>query len=394
MTTDLEDRPDALASLATEAAASGRVVRIAVAPGRVNLIGEHTDYNEGFVLPVAIDLGISMAHVQTDDRRVEIELAANGERAAFDLDDLDPSRKAGGWIDYVAGTAWALIEAGASVRGFRGLLASDLPAGAGLSSSAALELVSALALTDGVTPSLDRLTLAQIAQRGENVYVGVNCGLMDQFASAFGVRDHALLLDCRSLQHRAVVLPIAEIALVVCHTGLPRRLETSGYNERRAQCAAAVAAIAAHEPNVRSLRDVTPAILEDHRGDMDPIEFARAEHVVNENDRVLATVAALERGDLAEVGRAFAASHASMRDLFGISSPELDMLVEIASSVDGVIGARLTGGGFGGCTVNLVRRDAVTRFRDTILSEYPARSGSTPRVFEVEAASGARIVDA
>ena len=373
----------------------GRPARwLVAAPGRVNLIGEHTDYNDGFVLPVAIDREISLAHVGTDDRRVEIESAASGDVASFDLDDLDPSRRSGAWIDYVAGTAWALIDAGVPVRGFRGLLTSDLPAGAGLSSSAALELASALALTDGVAPDVERLTIARLAQRGENEYVGVNCGLMDQYASAFGIEDHALLLDCRAVRHRPIPLPIAEVALVVCHTGSARRLEASGYNERRSQCAAAVAAIAMHDATVHSLRDVTPAVLDDLRNDIDPIAFARAKHVVNENDRVLATVAALERDDLGEVGRLFAASHASMRDLFDISSPELDALVEIANGAPGVIGARLTGGGFGGCTVNLVHRDAVAGFRETILAEYPARSGLTPRVFEVEAAAVARIFDA
>ena len=386
--------PDALLGALRASVPVGRTrsgeARVVHAPGRVNLIGEHTDYNEGFVLPVAIDLGIAIALVPTDDRQVELTLAATGETLGFDLDAIGPRR--GAWIDYVAGTAWALAEAGVPLGGFRGLLASDLPPGSGLSSSAALELASAFALSGGVAPAIDRMALAQVAQRAENAYVGVNCGLMDQFASAFGEPGHALLLDCRSLEHRTVALADPDVALVACHSGSPRKLESSAYNERRAQCEAAVAEIARTEPGVTALRDVTPALLEAARPRLDPVVADRAEHIVHENARVLDAVEALEAGDLDRVGALFAASHVSMRDLFGISSPELDALVEIATSVDGVIGARLTGAGFGGCTINLVRRDAVPALRDAVLRDYPARTGLEPRVFEVTPAAGARRV--
>jgi galactokinase len=392
-TTDLARDTDALVDgllAAHPGLADAGAVRVARAPGRVNLIGEHTDYNEGFVLPMAIDLGITLALVPTDDRRVEVTLAETGERDGFHLDAIGAKRSA--WIDYVAGTAWALLDAGHPVRGFRGLLASDLPQGAGLSSSAALELASSLALSGGALPAVDRMTLARLAQRAENAYVGVNCGLMDQFASAFGEPGSALLLDCRTLEHRAVELPLDEAAIVVCHSGSPRRLEASAYNERRAQCEAAVATIAEREPGVTALRDVTPDMLEAHRSRLDPLVAARAEHVVHENARVLAAVAAFEAGDLDEVGRLFAASQASMRDLFGISSPELDALVAIASAVPGVYGARLTGAGFGGCTVNLVRRDAADALREAVRREYGPRTGLVARVFEVEPSRGAAVI--
>jgi len=379
-----------LAGLVPEAAADPAAVRVVHAPGRVNLIGEHTDYNEGFVLPVAIDLGIAIALLPTDDRRVELTLAATGETLGFDLDAIGERR--GAWIDYVAAMAWALSEAGAPVRGFRGLLASDLPPSSGLSSSAALELASSLALAAGDLPLPDRMLLARTAQRAENVYVGVNCGLMDQFASAFGEAEHALLLDCRSLEHRAIPMADPDLALVACHSGSPRKLESSAYNERRAQCEAAVAEIARTHPGVTALRDVTPEMLDAARPQMDPLVAARAEHIVHENLRVLDAVAAFESGDLAAVGRLFAASHASMRDLFQITSPEMDALVEIAAGVDGVIGARLTGGGFGGCTINLVQRSAVTALREAVLVDYPARTGLAPRVFEVSPSPGARRI--
>jgi galactokinase len=215
---------------------------------------------------------------------------------------------------------------------------------------------------------------------------------MDQFASAAGVGDHAILLDCRSLDWRPVPLPLDECALVVCHSGSSRKLETSAYNERRADCERAVAAIATIEPSVRALRDVDARLLERAAALIDPVAARRARHIVEENARVLAAERAMAAGDLAEVGRLFAASHASLRDLFQVSSPELDALVEIATGVDGVVAARLTGAGFGGSTVNLVRRDAVAALRSAVEREYRARTGLEPRVFEVEAVEGASFV--
>jgi galactokinase len=365
--------------------------RFVRAPGRVNLIGEHTDYNDGFVLPIAIDRAVTIDVLRTDERRVEVTLAATGETDGFGLDAIGP--RTGRWIDYIAGTAWAMAEAGLPVRGFRGELASDLPQGSGLSSSAALELAAALALSGGEEPPIDRMALAQLAQRAENEYVGVASGLMDQFASAFGERDAALLLDCRSLDHRAIPMQLEDVAIVVIDSGSPRRLDASAYNERRAQCEAAVAAIATQEPRVRSLRDVTPALLAACSGILQPVLQKRARHVVEENNRVLLAVSAIEAGQMAELGRLFDASHASLRDLYEVSSPELDALVEIAGSVPGVLGARLTGAGFGGCTVNLVRREAVGDLAAAVQAKYPARAGRTARTFEVRPSVGAELFD-
>ena len=373
------------------AAAEPDAVRIVRAPGRVNLIGEHTDYNEGFVLPIAIDLAISIAFVPTDDRRVTLTLHDDGHTVGFDVDHPGPPTR--GWEDYVAGTAWAMSEAGLPVRGFRGLLASDLPQNAGLSSSAALELASALALSGGDEPPVDRLTLARIAQRAENEYVGVRSGLMDQFASANGVDGSALLLDCRSLECRAIPLVLDDVALVATHSGSQRRLEASAYNERRAQCDAAVTAIARAHPAVRSLRDVTLAMLEEVDDGLEPVLVRRARHVIEENGRVLEAADAFEAADHASVGRLFGESHASLRELYEVSSPELDALVEIADAVPGVFGSRLTGAGFGGCTVTLVRRDAIDDLTATVERQYPARTGLTPRVFEVKPGAGAGRID-
>jgi len=381
-----DEMVEALVNLEPAAAAERAAIRVVRAPGRVNLIGEYTDVNAGLVLPVAIDREIRIAYVRSDDRRVELTRLDDGGRGAFDLEALE--RRPGGWPDYVAAVAWALAEAGLPTIGLRGIIASTLPENAGLSSSAAIELAAAWALLDSAVPDLDALALARICQRAENEFVGVRSGLMDQFASSCGVAGSALLLDCRSTEWRTIRIP-AGLSLVVCHTGLARKLGGSEYNVRRAQCEAAVAGIRRLDPSVQTLRDVSPALLADARSSLDPVVARRAEHVVHENGRVLATLAAFEAGDLAAVGEIFAAGHRSLRDLFEVSSPELDALVEIASGVPGVIAARMTGAGFGGCTVNLVRPDAVERLAATVLATYPGRTGLLPLVLPVAAADGA-----
>ena len=370
--------------------ATAEVVR---APGRVNLIGEHTDYNDGFVLPVAIDLEIRLAVVPTDDRRVEVTLLADGTTSGFDLDAIPTA--SGRSIDYVAGMAWSLAQADLPTRGVRAVLGSNLPVAAGLSSSAALELASAWALLPPPArprTDADRMRLARLAQRAENEHVGVHTGLMDQFASSLGQEGAAMFLDCRSLEHRTVPLPLADHALVICDSGAPRRLAASAYNDRRAECERAVAIIAAEIPEVRSLRDVNEAILTAYADRLGDVTRRRVEHVVRENARVLACTTAFETGDLASVGRLFADSHRSLRDLYEVSSPQLDALVGIASSVPGTVAARMTGAGFGGCTVNVVARDAIDRFREAVERDYPTRTGLQPRVLVVEPAAGAGVI--
>jgi galactokinase len=388
--------PDALRAAVAAAFGPGRderggggPVEIVRAPGRVNLIGEHTDYNDGLVLPVAIDLEMRIARRRRPDRRVRLALGATGETGEIDLDRIGD--RTGTWIDYLAGTAREMTAAGLAIGGFDGVLASTVPVASGLSSSAALELVSAWALSGPDGPATDGLSLARVAQRAENEYVGVRCGLMDQFASACGVAGAAVLLDCRSLDHRVVPLPPG-LVLVVAHTGVPRTLGASEYNARRADCERAVAVLAGLEPGIRALRDVDRPMLARHADRLDPVALRRAEHIVDENDRVLATEAALRTGDLDAVGRLFAASHASLRDRFEVSSPELDAMVEIAVGVPGVVASRMTGAGFGGCTITLAQPEAVDELRTRILRDYPARTGRTPRVWVVEAVDGAGLV--
>ena len=363
-------------------------------PGRVNLIGEHTDFNLGYVLPTAIDREIRIACLPTEDRRVVLHRLDTGQRGEFHLDHLP--QRAGNWLDYAVGTAWALTEAGLPLRGIRGVIGSNLPMGAGLSSSAAMELAVSYALLAGGAATPEPMALARIAQRAENAFVGVQSGLMDQFAVACGQAEAALLLDCRSLDWRTVQLPLDALTLVVCDSGQSRELAGSEYNVRRAQCDAAVAGLARHDPAVRSLRDVSPALLDEAaaQGWLEPVVLNRARHVVEENIRVLDTIAALEAHDLPALGRLFAASHASLRDLFEVSSPALDALVEIAVATPGVVAARMTGAGFGGCTINLVRPAAVDDLRAAVEKGYARRTGYTPRVFPVTPTAGAGILPA
>jgi galactokinase len=364
-------------------------VVIVRAPGRVNLIGEHTDYNGGFVLPFAIDMDVRIALIRSDESRVRLTRVDNGETVRFDLAALPAPGDA--WHDYVAGTAWALQEADQPTHGFDGVLLTTLPIGSGLSSSAALEIVSAWALSAPDGPALPPMQLARVAQRAENEHVGVKCGLMDQFASACGVADHALLLDCRSLEWRAVPVP-DDLALVVIHSGVSHGHADNAYNARRAACERVVAAIARDDPGVSLLRDVDMEILEAYRASLPASDYDRAYHVITENDRVLDAVAALEADDHTALGELMAASQASMRDRYEISCPEIDELVAITAGVPGVIGSRMTGGGFGGCTVSLVLPDAVDTLRARVEGDYPARTGCTPRIWTVSAVEGAGFV--
>jgi len=359
------------------------------APGRVNLIGEHTDYNEGFVLPAAIDLEVWMAIEPWDRPVVELTSLELGETRSVALERLVRDREpASTWIDYVGGTAWAMVEAGLPVRGFRGVMNSTIPVGSGLSSSAALELASSWALADPAAPRPPAPRMAAIAQRGENAYVGVNCGIMDQFASAAGKAGHSLLIDCRSNEFEPAPIPPG-LSIVVCDTGSPRRLSTSEYNTRRSECELGARLIAEREPGVRSLRDVDEAMLERHLDRLPEVVARRCRHIIAENARVEATVEAMAAGDLDALGRLFAASHESLRDLYEVSSPALDAMVGIARDVPGVVAARMTGAGFGGCTVNLVRKGSEEALRDRVMDAYPGRTGLRPRVFVTQAVDGA-----
>jgi galactokinase len=374
---------------------SGDPVFVARAPGRVNLIGEHTDYNQGLVLPAAIGLEVSIALRPRTDRRVELHSLAFGETRAFDLEAVvkppPPDRAGRSWIDYVAGVAWSLDEAGVALRGLQGVIDATLPVGAGLGSSAALALASAWALIDpdrGLAPSPHRI--ASLAHRAEVEFVGVRSGMMDQLASALGLKGHALLIDCRSMESEAIPIPPG-IGLVVCDSGVSRHLAASAYNQRRAECEEGVRLLQRRLPGIASLRDVTLEEFERWKGDLPKTVANRCEHVIRENTRVRAVVSNLGSNDAEGIRSLFAESHASLRDLYEVSSPELDAMVEVASGVEGVVATRLTGAGFGGCTINLVRAEAVDGFCRTVADRYAKRSGRSLTAYAVDTAVGAGV---
>jgi len=374
-----------------DADATSNEIGYARAPGRVNLIGDHTEYNDGLVLPIAIELDTWIAFRRRRDGLVRIASLQTNEAGTFSIDDLSAGEArdepwTARWIDHVAGMAWSLREAALPTGGFDGVVDSAVPRGAGLAWSAALELASAVALLVG-----DRVLaapfLAALAQRAEREYVGAECGPMDHFASAAGRAGRAILLDCRSLDSRYVAMP-AGVSVVLCDTGAPR-LRSSLLAERRAECGRAVALLAEREPAVASLRDIDPATLRRHRHALPETLARRAEHVVNENERVAAAANAMTHGDLDVLGRLFAASHESLRTLFQASAPPLDVMVEIASSVPGVVGARMAGAGLGRYTVNLVRGEAVPALERAVAARYPRRMGAIPRVYAVAPSEGA-----
>lgn len=357
---------------------------MARAPGRVNIIGDHTDYNDGFVLPMAIDRAVWIALRPRDDRSVVLYSLDFGETARFELGNGE--RDGEGWIEYVRGIAWSLEREGLEVRrGWEGVVAGDVPVGAGLSSSAALELALARAFAGVSELPWHPSTMALVAQRAENGWVGVNCGIMDQLISAAGRAGHALRIDCRSLETRAVPIP-ESVAVVVLDTATRRGLVDSAYNERRAQCEAA-----ARSFGVPALRDVPLEEFDRRDNELDETIRRRARHVVTENARVLAAAEALAAGDVRFVGRLMDESHASLRDDFEVSRPELDTMVALARSHDGCHGARMTGAGFGGCAVALVDATLATEFAADTARAYDAATGLRPAVYVCVASEGASL---
>ena len=357
------------------------------APGRVNLIGEHTDYNEGFVLPVAIDRATVVAARNRDDDTVTVVADTIGREDSFSLADITYTQQQR-WSNYVRGVAKALLAREPKLSGANMLIASDVPMGSGLSSSASLEVATGYAfqLLNGLNLLGEELAL--LAQGAENTFVGVRCGIMDQFIAALGQSDHALMIDCRDLSYRTVPLP-ADVNVVVCGSGVHHQLSASGgYNERRAQCEEAVRLLKLHMPTITALRDVTMADLDRFGADLPEVVLRRARHVVSENARVLESVAALDAGDVERFGALMADSHRSMRDDYEISVPEIDTLVEIARAQPGCFGARLTGGGFGGSTVNLVAPAAVEAFEREVGKAYTAATGITPQIYVCRASDG------
>jgi galactokinase len=341
------------------------------APGRVNLIGEHTDYNDGFVMPVAIERRTHVRVSRRDDRMLSVHSETVGETTQASLDSLAPRHH---WSDYVFGVAAELQQNGVPLAGADLSIASDVPLGAGLSSSAALEVATARALLSVAGRSIDSVALARLCQRAENEFVGARVGIMDQFAALHGRTGHALLLDCRSLEYQLIPLP-SGVRLVVANTMVKHALAAGEYNKRRAECEGAVRALLPHIPGIRALRDVTAAELDAERSKLSDVEYRRARHIVSENARVAAAADALATGDIGALGPLFAASHRSLARDYEVSCDELDLLVGIAACAPGFCAARMTGGGFGGCTVNLVEAGKIDAFVAAVGPTYARHTG-------------------
>ncbi len=353
------------------------------APGRVNLIGEHTDYNDGFVLPMAIDRATWIALRPRADRHVNVHALNLDEYHEIDLDALQKAEI--GPAEYIKGVAWALQEDGFTLKGWEGVIMGDVPVGSGLSSSAALEMATAQAFAAVSGFAWDAPRMAKLGQKAENQWVGVSTGIMDQMISAAGKQDHALLIDCRSLETDLVQLPPGT-AVLVLDTGTRRGLVGGAYDERRSQCEEA-----ARFFGVPALRDVDYAAFEEKGGGLDPIVWQRARHIITENERTLKACDAMRAGDAKTLGQLMNASHDSLRDDYEVSSDALNQIVDIARQHDAVYGARMTGAGFGGCAVALVAAERAEPFADYVLQHYTYDAQLPPQVYICHAAEGAEI---
>jgi len=357
------------------------------APGRVNLIGEHTDYNLGFVLPIALDMACYVACAPSADGCIHVHSLDRKEGFAFDAEVLK-ARPRRDWTDYVIGVAQGLAQRGVKIRPMNIALHSDVPEGSGLSSSAALEVSSAFALLDG--REFDKIEIAKLCQQAEIEFVGMPCGIMDQYISVFGRKNRAIEIDCRSLENRTVPLP-GDVAIIAVNSMVKHELASSAYAERVNECLAAVKLIQRKHPEVESLRDAKLEYLDE--GGMTGILEKRARHIITENERVEQFLTASERGELVEMGKLFVGSHRSMQFDYEITCEEIDFLVDAALGIDGVYGARMTGGGFGGCTVNLVEPGKASAFGEAITRAYKSRWGVDAPVFRCVPSEGAGAVE-
>lgn len=355
-------------------------------PGRVNLIGEHTDYNEGFVLPAAIDKEIIFAIAPRGDDRCRFYAVDFIQHHETTLDSVEKSEK--GWPNYLLGVVAELQKTGAALRGFDVVFGGDIPIAAGLSSSAAIEAGLAFALNEIFHLDMEMLTLVKLAQQAENQFVGVRCGIMDQFINLFGKKNAVVKLDCRSLEYEYVPFARNDICIVLCDTRVKRELAFSEYNVRRQQCEEGVRLLQKHENGIRSLRDVDLAFLEQYRGELSPVVHRRCEFVIRENARVLAACDDLRRDDFQTFGQRMYESHQGLRHEYEVSIPELDSLVDIATRTEGVLGARMMGAGFGGCTINLVEASRLQKFSVAVQQQYQQRLGKEVGIHVSKIVSG------
>jgi galactokinase len=364
--------------------------RMFAAPGRVNLIGEHTDYNDGYVFPMALNFYTHVAIAPRTDRNVQIWSENMQEVIMFSLDQNSGQRRH--WSDYIAGVANELEKAGYGLPGADMYIESEVPVGSGLSSSAALEMSTALALLSLIDAEMAGADLARLGQRAENHFVGMNCGIMDQFISVHGQADHALLLDCRSLDYVHVPLPSSDARLVVCNTMVKHELGSSEYNKRRAECEEGVRLMEKTFNGITHLRDISLKQFDAVKNQLPEIVRMRCRHVISEDERVTSSMERLAADDLKTFGILMNASHDSLRNDYEVSCEELDLMVELARALPGCLGSRMTGGGFGGCTVNLVELNYVPSFVEKIVAQYKERRGLEAKVYVTVPSQGAHEI--
>lgn len=360
------------------------------APGRVNLIGEHTDYAEGFVMPAAINFATLAAISKRNDGNIVIYSKNFGEQVVHAMDSF-PERGTGHWSDYPLGVIWVLRQAGVAVPPLSLTLHGDVPVGAGLSSSASIEVATMTAVLSLTEAKIPLPEVAKLCQRAENVYVGASCGIMDQFIACCGAENHALLLDCRSLEFRLAPIP-SDVSLVIANTMVKHSHAGGEYNTRRSEVEQGTAILQSHRPEIKFLRDATVEDLERWGHEMPPNVLKRCRHIITDSLRAVATADALDAGDLKTVGRLMAEAHVSYRDDFEASCKEADIMVELAAKEPGCIGARLTGGGFGGCTVNLVEAGQAETFSSRLADGYQKATGIQPEIYLCHASAGAHQV--
>ncbi|KAA6430313.1 galactokinase [Rufibacter glacialis] len=359
-------------------------------PGRVNLIGEHTDYNEGFVLPAAINKEIYFAIAPNGTQTMRAHAYDLEESADFSLENVQRSQI--GWANYLLGVVAQLQKAGHQVKGFDVVFGGNIPIGAGLSSSAAVECGLAYGLDYLFAYNIEKFTLVKMAQKAEHEYALVMCGIMDQFASMYGKRNHVVKLDCRSLEYQYYPFDMADYRIVLCDTQVKHSLASSEYNTRRQECETGVALLQKHYPEVHSLRDATLDMLAQHQAEFDPVVYRRCTYVVQENLRVEEACQDLERGDMTAFGQKMFASHQGLQHDYEVSCPELDFLADLAKKSDAVLGARMMGGGFGGCTINLVKLAQLEEFTRQMTQAYQQQFNITLKTYVAEIVDGTRLV--
>lgn len=366
----------------------GKEPLIVVSPGRINLIGEHTDYNDGFVLPAAIDKKIVYAVALNGTRQCNAHAVFTHETVSFDLDKVVPTP---GWINYLMGVVYQLQQGNYPVEGFDCVIAGDIPVGAGMSSSAAVEGGLVAALDEIFQYGMSRMDMALLGQRAEHSFPGVKCGIMDQFANLHGKKDQVVRLDCRSLEYEYFPFDFPEYRIVLCNSMVHHSLASSEYNVRRQQCEEGVKAIQTQHPEVKSLRDATMPMLEAVKAQLPAKVYDRCKYVIEEIQRVQDATALLKKGDLQAFGQLMYATHEGLSVLYEVSCPELDFLVSLAKERPEVAGARVMGGGFGGCTINLVKQDKVDAFRDFVTARYQQQFGKAPEIYVTTIENGTVI---